>query len=660
MSKTSFFHFFFFLFLNVSAQKYELGKVTVEELMQKSHPQDTAAVAAILFKKATTFFNYAGKKGFTSYTDVELKIKIYKKEGFNWADVEIPYYVGYETIGQENIDIMSAYTYNLENNKVSREKVTNQGKFSQNLNEYWSKKTVSFPSVKEGSIIEIRYKLKTENLSVLPEFQFQYTIPVNYAELQTEIPEFYIYKGMLSGFVQLSTDQKMKLKVDSFTGEYNRTLQITYKQIVTKYSANDIKPIIEEEFINNINNYYGKIQNELQTIRMPDEKPKQISKSWEDVAKSIFDDKDFGAELRKSDYYLTDLNLLVKDLTTEYEKIKAVFLYVQKRMNWNKKYGYYSKKGLDIAYKEKTGNVAEINLMLTAMLRKLGLDSNPVLISTRENGIAFFPNKTVFNYVISAVKIDGEMLLLDATEKYTDINFLPIRDLNWSGRSIEAYNVCNEIDLMPRKNSVDKTNILAEINSQGEIKGKIREQYFDYNALWFRSKFANVDKISCIEYIEKKYSGLEVSDYEVQNNNDISKPIIENYSFTYNNFVEIIGDKMYFSPLLHFTQTENPFKQESRLYPIDFVYPNQDKYSVSVQIPDGYIIESLPTSKALSLPDDLGNFKYNISNTGNQIQLMYSFDINASVIISELYEVVKAFYKEMISKQTEKIVLKKT
>ena len=45
---------------------------------------------------------------------------------------------------------------------------------------------------------------------------------------------------------------------------------------------------------------------------------------------------------------------------------------------------------------------------------------------------------------------------------------------------------------------------------------------------------------------------------------------------------------------------------------------------------------------------------------GNQIQLMYSFDINASVIISELYEVVKAFYKEMISKQTEKIVLKKT
>lgn len=116
---------------------------------------------------------------------------------------------------------------------------------------------------------------------------------------------------------------------------------------------------------------------------------------------------------------------------------------------------------------------------------------------------------------------------------------------------------------------------------------------------------------------------------------------------------------MYFSPLLHFTQTENPFKQETRLYPIDFVYPNQDKYSVSIKIPEGYSVESLPSSKALGLPDDLGNFKYSISNTGNQIQLMYSFDINTPIISSDMYEVVKTFYKEMITKQTEKIVLKK-
>jgi hypothetical protein len=69
------------------------------------------------------------------------------------------------------------------------------------------------------------------------------------------------------------------------------------------------------------------------------------------------------------------------------------------------------------AYKDKTGNVAEINLMLTAMLR-YGLNANPVLVSTRSNGIAMFPNRTAFNYVIAAVENGGNYTLLDASDIY--------------------------------------------------------------------------------------------------------------------------------------------------------------------------------------------------------------------------------------------------
>ena len=648
-----------FFCVNLNAQKHELGKVTKEELDQKTHPVDTSAVAAILFKKATTFFNYTSKNGFSSYTEVELKIKIYKKEGFKWADIEIPYYVGYENIGEENVEIISAYTYNLINSKVEREKVTNQGKFDQQLNEYWSKKKLSFPKVKVGSIIEIKYKLKTENLSVLPEFQFQYDIPVDYAELQTEIPEFYLYKGMITGYEKVSSEQKMKRKVDSFNGSYNRTLQMSYNQVVTTYVAKDVKAIVEENYVNNIDNYYGKIKHELQTIRMPDEEPKQIAKSWGDVAKTIYDDKDFGTELKKSDYFATDLKLILKDKSTESDKIKTIFEFVQQRMNWNKRYGYYSKKGLEVAYNEKTGNVAEINLLLTSMLTMAGIQAIPVLISTRENGIAFFPNKTLFNYVVCVVKLENETILLDATEKYTSVNFLPIRALNWSGRSIEANNVCEEINLMPKSNSIDMVNLIAEINNQGEINGKVREHFFDYNALWFRAKFGNLNSSTRTDYIEKKHSGVEILNYEISNSKDATKPIIENYSIISNNEIEIIGDKMYFSPLLYFRFTENPFKQEERLYPIDFVFPHQDKYNFSIKIPDGYEIESIPKSISIALPENLGSFKLSISNNGNQIQLLCILEINQSLISADYYQELKLFFKQIIDKQTEKVVLKK-
>ncbi len=145
----------------------------------------------------------------------------------------------------------------------------------------------------------------------------------------------------------------------------------------------------------------------------------------------------------------------------------------------------------------------------------------------------------------------------------------------------------------------------------------------------------------------------------MQNADDLSKPIIENYSFTSSNSVEVIGDKMYISPFMFFGMTENPFKQETREYPVDFVYPNQDKFMISLTIPEGYAVESIPQPKAVAMPEEIANFKYNLSNNGNQVQIIYSLDMNHAIVNPDYYETLKSFYKEIINKQTEKIVLKK-
>ncbi|WP_396176716.1 DUF3858 domain-containing protein, partial [Flavobacterium sp.] len=76
-------------------------------------------------------------------------------------------------------------------------------------------------------------------------------------------------------------------------------------------------------------------------------------------------------------------------------------------------------------------------------------------------------------------------------------------------------------------------------------------------------------------------------------------------------------------------------------------------------LPDGYTVETLPKSISVAMPDNLGSFKYNISNNGSQVQLVSTVDINQAIINSEDYEALKNFFKEIVNKQTEKIVLKK-
>ncbi|WP_298120468.1 DUF3857 domain-containing protein [Flavobacterium sp.] len=641
------------------AQNFDLGKVTKEELLEKKCKNDTNAVAAILFKKAKTSFKYNQSEGFVSTTEYSIKLKIYKTEGLGWANFEMPYYVGYLNLDDEIVEISKAFTYNIENGIIVKDKVTNEGKFVEKINEYWKSKSITFPNVKVGSIVELKYIIKSQNLSILPEFQFQYKIPVNYAEYLTEIPEFYIYKGIKSGFIDVKIDEVIEDASQNFEGKFGKTLSMFYKQIKTKYSVFDVPALIEESQINNIENYYAKIDHELQVVRMPDEEPKKIATTWEDVAKSIYKEKEFGDEIEKTDYFANQVTILTKDIDSKKERLIKVFDFVKNQMTWNGKYGYYTKKNIDKAFYDKSGNAAEINLMLVSMLKFAGIDASPVLLSTRDNGIALFPNRTRFNFVIAMANIDNETILLDATSKNSTMNIMPIRNLNWIGRSIDKSGISSEINLMPVQSSTNNIYMIATLDSYGQISGQVRNQLFDYYALEFREKKVGISIDSFIETIEKKYLGLKIDNYERANEKDLSQPIVEKYTFETSNSIEIIGDKMYFSPLLYFAVTENPFKQEKREYPVDFSYPTKDRYLITLNIPDGYVVESFPKETLISLPNEYGNFKFICTVEERKIQLSVNLNINSAIFSADDYSTLKEFFKKIVEKENEKIVLKK-
>jgi hypothetical protein len=297
--------------------------------------------------------------------------------------------------------------------------------------------------------------------------------------------------------------------------------------------------------------------------------------------------------------------------------------------------------------------------MLTAMLRFAGLNANPVLISTRDNGIAFFPSRTAFNSVIAAVETPEGLVLLDATEKYSEPNILPLRDLNWVGRLIRKDGTSTEVDLMPRILSREATNMSIVLKTDGSAEGKIRRQLTDYDALEFRKENGDTNKDSYLEQLESSNNNIEISDYVRENDLDLLKPIVESYSFKDNKSVEIINDKIYISPLLFLTTKENPFKQETREYPIDFGYPMLNKYNINLEIPQGYVVESMPASLNIATGDDVGAFKFMMVNIDNKIQTTITTNINTAIVSPEFYSVLKDFYQQMIDKQNEKIVLRK-
>ena len=643
-----------------NSQNFELGKVSNNELLEKLHPEDTTAVAAVLYKKAKTIFKYNLSRGFTVNHEYTYRIKIYKKEGLSWANFEVPYYVGYEDMNDESVKFSNVVTYNIEDGTVVKTKLNSEGSFKKNVNEYWNLATISMPNVKVGSVIEFKYILKSENIVKFPVYDNQYDIPINYSEYITEIPEIFIYKPVLKGYVKVKSDAKFVNGSQNYEDEYKRTASLKYRQINSSYVAENIPAIKEEDYVDNIRNYKSSIQNELERTRYPEQPVKDYSITWEGVAKTIFENKNFGKELNEQLYLIQDVKMILKNAVSDEEKLDVIFKFVQSKMNWNKEDGYFTEKGVKQAYLDKTGNVAEINFILIAMLKLAGINANPVLISTVEHGVPSFPSRTVFNYVIAAADFDGKQILLDATHKYTTQNILPLNVLNWTGRLIKQDGTSQEINLVPTIPSKVNYTLMTKINNLGHITGKFRVQKTAYEAYSFREKYANQNEENYLEKLENNLDGILINDYSVENRDtDMSKPVIETFTFTSENHCEIIGGKMFIDPLLFFTLKKNPFVQETRQMPIYFGYPKQEKYNINLEIPEGYAVESIPKSMKIASEDNVILFVMNSQVEGNKIQIIITKEINAAIMEAEYYSNLKDFFQKIIDKQNEKIVLKK-
>ena len=106
------------------------------------------------------------------------------------------------------------------------------------------------------------------------------------------------------------------------------------------------------------------------------------------------------------------------------------------------------------------------------MLKNAGLNADPVLFSTRDNGIAIsvFPTITKFNSVLTRLTIDGKIYLLDATSEFCPFGYLPANDINGQGRVVN--NLTGDwVNLDTKVKFTEAKNYVLSIHPDGNFSG---------------------------------------------------------------------------------------------------------------------------------------------------------------------------------------------
>ncbi len=650
-------------------QAAKFGKVSEEELKMRVYEKDTSAAAVILSDYGYSHFQYSNS-GFQLVFERQMRIKILKKSGYDWADVVVPFYK--RGSDKEAVSSIKGFTYNLVNGKEEKTKLESKAAFEEQMSENWFAKKFTMPNVREGSVIDVSYVIYSDFFQNMREWEFQHTIPVVWSEYKARIPEYFDYKLLQQGYLPFYNSGKEKT-TENFTvksaaeiepglnGGRTPSATSTVKADGDAYVwvMKDVPALQPEKYITTLSDYQAKIEFELQQVKFPGQIAKVVVGTWEQVTDELLRSDRFGTQLNRSSFFKNELAALMIKHTTPESRMVAIHNLVKSKMQWDGKNSIYAHTPIRKVYENKKGSVGEINLLMTSMLLEAGLDAAPVLVSTRTNGRVYkgSPMLSKFNYLITHVRIGDKEYLLDATEPLLAAGELPVRSLNGEGRLIKKDDQ-RWVELKPGTVYSKLFNGTITISSNGEMKGTGMESMGGYNAFYTRKSILEEGEAKFVEGFAKETGDMKVLKPKIENLSDEKKPISISFEIaTAGNGQE--NSVIYLNPMLGHNEKENPFKLEERAYPVDFATLQDETYMCKFILPPGYEIEEMPQNKMVSLPENGGRFMYVVQQEGNTVQVMSKVNINKTVFYAPEYGHLKEFYNQIVTKQAEQIVLKK-
>jgi hypothetical protein len=645
-----------------TAPDIKWGKVSVENFSLEGRSFDTSVNAVIIAEVGDSQFEGNLKGWFSIRHKVKRRIKILRKPGFDAATIVVPLFISGNS--EERIADLKASAYSLENGQVIETKMDKASVFEDKFSKNFRLRKFAVPGVKEGSIIEYSYTLISDFLFNLQPWDFQSEYPVLWSEYNVTIPEYFKYvklsKGYQPFFIQKETEGNEIFNI-SLSGGSGATQHVTLKAktYITRFVVKDVPPIKEEPFTSTLANHRMHIEFQLAMIQLPETVAQDIMGSWAKLSKEMMERESFGLSLNKNNAFLSDdLKTVLAGTKTKTEKAHKLFEYVRDNFTCTNPGGIYLSKSLKDIFKTKSGTGAELNLLLTAMLMHEGIKAYPVILSTRQHGetLDLYPLLDKFNYTAVAMADEntGGFYFMDASKPNMGFNHFSEDLYNGHARILteETMPIYLDADSLIEAN---KTFILLNADSN-KLSGSYAKDYGYFSSTKLRENLKKIGNDGYLKDLQKANGDMKPSNLQIDSLKDYDNPVKLTFDFK---FKDLDEDVLYINPIISENIKDNPFKADSRNYPIEMPYRRDDLYIFNMSIPEGYQVEEMPKSTRVMLNENQGMYEYLIGKSGNLIQLKARLVIGKATFPAEDYQTLREFFSYVVKKQSEQIVLKK-
>jgi len=637
-------HFLVGLMLCQPSPAADWPPIAPEELKMTSEPLAPGSPAIILYREVNR-----DDSGLTAHETDFVRIKILKEEGRKYADVEIPFYKAYGN----NIVNLKAHTIRPDGS------ISNfQGKpFDKSIVKAkglkYMAKTFTLPDVEVGSIIEYSYTLDLAEHLV---FDSEWILN---DELFTKHAKFSL-KPYTASYGNLHVRWSWHLLPTGADPPKEGPDHIIRMEVdnVPAFQIEDFMPP-ENELKSRVNFVYG------------EDESRDAAQFWKNRGKKL--NGFVESFVSKPKVMQEAVAQIVSQSDPPEAKLQKIYARVQQICNTSyevrkteqeqKRDKEKESSNVEDVLKRGYGNGRQLNWLFLGLARAAGFEAYSVYLSDRRHYF-FDPAMMEANKLdadVVLVKVNGKDVFCDPGAAFT-----PYGLLEWPETGVQGLRVDKDggtwIRTMIPESSASRIVRSADLalSETGDLEGKLTITFTGLEAMQRRVEERNEDESARKKLLEdqaKEYIPA-ACDVDLTNTPDwksSSTPLVAEFKLKIPGWVSGAGRRALLPTGIFSASEKRVFEHEQRVHPIYFEYPYQQEDDVTVSLPAGWQVSSLPTP--LKQDGHVVLYALKAENDKGTVRLTRTLNVDLIILDQKYYPALRNFFQVVRTGDEQQIVL---
>jgi len=619
--------------------------VSAEELKMTSEPKAPGAAAIILFHQVD--------RDDSSRTGHEFnyeRIKILTEEGRKYGDVEIPFD---KKVGN-NIVAIKARTIEPDGSIINFDGKVFEKTVAKSKDLKVLAKTFTMPEVRIGSILEFFY---TEDFGENLIFDSHWILS---DELYTRQAKFTL-KPFQSDYEQFGLRWSWQgLPPGTETPKQG-------PDHVVRLEARDIPAFQTEDFMPPEN----ELKSRVDFVYSRDAFESDQNKYWKQYGKKQNDSlESFIGKRKAMEQAVSQIvspndpqDVKLQKIYARVQQLRNTSYEVQKTEEQRKREKDKTASNVEEVWKMQAGDGVQLTWLYLALVRAAGFEAYGVWASDRSN--YFFRPQS-----LDSTKLDANVVLvkLNGKDIYCDPGaaFTPFGYLSWPETGVAGLKLDKDggnwvtTELPPSSASRIERKVDFKMSDTGDLEGKLTLTFVGLEAMDWRRDERNQDEAERKKALEDRVKEYVPAAIEVDLTNkpdwSSSTPaLVAEFDLKVPGWVAAAGHRALMQTGIFSASEKHLFDHTARVQPIYFHYPLQKVDDISIQLPLGWQVGSLPAP--LNQDGHVILYNLKVENDKGTLHVKRILNVDILQLEAKYYPALRNFYQTVRTGDESQIVL---